>query len=134
MCSGLSAHHDQRLHSNCLYPHCPPPLQDKTPDFVRRWIRQHAADAALLGKPLLLEEFGKWGSGAQRAERDQYMKLIYDEVAAVSGPAWGGGGIARERMLPAGGGPLHSAAWWAWPLACLSGRCSCSSSSEWGMG
>lgn len=28
-------------------------------DFVERWIKEHAADAAHLGKPLLIEEFGK---------------------------------------------------------------------------
>ena len=60
------------------------PPQDKTASFAQKWIRQHIADAAALGEPLLLEEFGKWGSGAQRAERDQYMKLVYDEIAAVS--------------------------------------------------
>ncbi|GAB4816952.1 hypothetical protein N2152v2_003998 [Parachlorella kessleri] len=66
--------------------------EDKTTSFAQKWIRQHIADAAALGKPLLLEEFGKCGSGAQRAERDQYMLLVYDEVAAsatVGGPAKG---------------------------------------------
>ena len=27
--------------------------------FLDQWIRQHAADAKALGKPLLVEEFGK---------------------------------------------------------------------------
>ncbi len=28
-------------------------------DFVKNWIRQHVVDAQALGKPLLVEEFGK---------------------------------------------------------------------------
>ena len=34
-------------------------LQTWDLDFVERWIKEHAADAARLGKPLLIEEFGK---------------------------------------------------------------------------
>ncbi len=33
-----------------------PPMQDKTTDFVERWIAQHIQQAASLGKPMLLEE------------------------------------------------------------------------------
>lgn len=85
--------------------------QDKTPEFVRRWVRQHVLDAAAQGKPLLLEEFGKWGSGAQRAERDQYFSLIYGEVAAVRGGRgqstvgsvdWRGHGKGMGQEWPAG--------------------------------
>ena len=28
-------------------------------EFLDQWLRQHAADAKALGKPLLVEEFGK---------------------------------------------------------------------------
>lgn len=67
-------------------------FQDKSLDFVRRWIRQHAEDAAAAGKPLLLEEFGKWSGGSDAAlvegsvmsQRDEFMWVIYEEVAVVS--------------------------------------------------
>lgn len=28
-------------------------------DFLERWIKQHAADAKAMGKPFMIEEFGK---------------------------------------------------------------------------
>ena len=42
---------------------CPHPilcvLQTWNVDFLEAWIKQHAADAAALGKPFMIEEFGK---------------------------------------------------------------------------
>ena len=34
-------------------------LQTWNVDFLEAWIKQHAADAAALGKPFMIEEFGK---------------------------------------------------------------------------
>lgn len=50
-----------------------------------RWVAQHAADARAAGKPLILEEMGKFGSGNGAAERDQYYQAIYDALLKVSG-------------------------------------------------
>lgn len=84
--------------------------EDKTPEFARRWIRQHIEDAQAstglllrlgsaaqpgttqltnpctrhvqaVDKPLLMEEFGVWGGNGD--EQQQYYRLIYDAIAEV---------------------------------------------------
>ncbi|RMZ57555.1 hypothetical protein APUTEX25_001755 [Auxenochlorella protothecoides] len=65
---------------------------DKTTDFVERWIAQHIQQAASLGKPMLLEEFGVYRSSGADTMRDQYYKLIYDLIqkdAESGGPSGG---------------------------------------------
>lgn len=59
--------------------------EDKTLDFVNRWVAQHAADARAAGKPLIMEEMGKFGLGDGAPERDTYYQAIYDALLAVRG-------------------------------------------------
>lgn len=66
--------------------------QDATQDFAHRWLTQHMADARALGKPLVLEEFGAWGVGKYREQRDGWYSLIYDialQDAYAGGPTAG---------------------------------------------
>ena len=59
-------------------------------DFMRAWIDGHAADAAALGKPVILQEFGKtlprpknaaaWTRGV-REHRDPAFRAVYAHVA-----------------------------------------------------
>ena len=72
--------------------------EDPTEDFAKRWLKQHIEDARALGKPLLLEEFGAWGSGRFKEERTKWYKLIYDIVVED----------ARS------GGPMAGALFWQW--------------------
>lgn len=51
-----------------------PPL---SAEFFQQWIDRHATDSAILGKPCILEEFGK--EGGNRAE---YFRVAYDSVKA----------------------------------------------------
>jgi len=61
------------------------PGQRAETDFIPRWTRAHAADSAsLLGKPLVLEEFGKIegaDSDAERARyRDPFFRAAFAEI------------------------------------------------------
>lgn len=65
---------------------------------ARAYFRAHAAEAALLGKPLVLEEFGLARDGgsfdpsATTAWRDSFLVAMYDQVlesASAGGPAGG---------------------------------------------
>lgn len=62
-------------------------------DFFKTWISQHVTDAALIGKPLILEEFGKQNGDGQR---DAYFQAAYDAV---------------DESLKSGG-PLKGALFW----------------------
>ncbi|CAL5227333.1 g10275 [Coccomyxa viridis] len=84
-------------------------------NFQRNWVRQHASDGGFLGKPVLLEEFGKWikgGTSANLAERDEFYQAVYQEVqnsAQAGGPLKGAAFwnfLADEQQAPAaeGGG------------------------------
>lgn len=69
------------------------PAQDATEAFATGWLRQHIADAKALNKPLVLEEFGAWGVGQYKAQRDRWYELVYDTLAAdaaAGGPTAGG--------------------------------------------
>ncbi|KAL4425642.1 hypothetical protein ABPG75_009658 [Micractinium tetrahymenae] len=59
--------------------------------FFQAWIQQHVKDAAALGKPLLIEEFG-----TQHANRDAYFSAAFQAVEA-----------SLKR-----GGPLKGALFW----------------------
>lgn len=85
-----------------LTTHCPPAhpparaqnWEDDSEAFVCGWLRAHFTDAAALGKPLLLEEFGAWGDvpGGWGKDRDKWYRLVFEEVAAsaaAGGPAKG---------------------------------------------
>ncbi|KAL4519468.1 hypothetical protein Ndes2526A_g01925 [Nannochloris sp. 'desiccata'] len=72
--------------------------EDATESFAKRWLKQHIADAKVLGKPLLVEEFGAWGVGAYMEQRTQWYKLVYDILAED----------ARQ------GGPTMGALFWQW--------------------
>ncbi|XP_066334408.1 mannan endo-1,4-beta-mannosidase 3-like [Miscanthus floridulus] len=66
--------------------------------FLRNWTRSHARDTELyLGKPLLVTEYGKflWEgiAGANRTQRDYFLRLVLDSIyasAARGGPLVGG--------------------------------------------
>lgn len=61
-------------------------MQDVSTTFQTNWLNQHIADAETLGKPLLLEEFGKQvkaGTAETLASRDQYMQIIYNIIEQV---------------------------------------------------
>lgn len=64
-------------------------------EFVNKWIGAHIQDSnAVLGKPLLITEFGKSSrsSGYSIAARDAYLGNIYDAVykcARAGGPCGG---------------------------------------------
>ena len=53
-------------------------------DFIRKWVAQRAKDASALGKPLVIEEFGKQlvdFSAANIAKvRDPVFKAVYDSL------------------------------------------------------
>ena len=59
--------------------------------FQREFIQSRIAAAAELGKPMLLEEWGKWvneSADATLADRSAFMKIVYEEVeAAMADPA-----------------------------------------------
>jgi hypothetical protein len=73
-----------------------PPDNWKQPDigFAKAWLAAHAQDAAAAGKPLVLEEHGKWlkdGSGTE-AERNAFFKAVLADVyasASSGGPVVG---------------------------------------------
>ena len=68
--------------------------EDATPEFAHRWLDEHIRQARQLGKPLIMSEFGAWGSSKKLIEqRDAWYKLIYDillEDAKQAGPIQGG--------------------------------------------
>ena len=53
-------------------------------DFIQKWVAQRAKDASALGKPLVIEEFGKQlvdFSAANIAKvRDPVFKAVYDSL------------------------------------------------------
>eukprot|EP00884_Botryococcus_braunii_P015420 jgi/Botrbrau1/2561/Bobra.0079s0047.1 len=58
------------------------PLGNVTEGRQRAWIDAHAQDGAILKKPILLEEFGKWLNATVRADmaqRNLYFRIIFDE-------------------------------------------------------
>lgn len=61
--------------------------QPKTVEFQRRYIQTHIDLAAKIGKPFILEEFGKKKESSTFAERDRYMRDAFDvaERAAYEG-------------------------------------------------
>lgn len=72
--------------------------EDATDEFAQRWIAQHIADAYAMKKPLLVEEFGAWGVGKFKAERDHWYRLVYNAVA-------------EDALL---GGATAGAMFWQW--------------------
>ena len=89
------------------------------------WLAAHADAAAALGKPLLLQEFGKalpaskapgaWGRGV-KAGRDPLFKGVYGWVTAqLEG---GGNGTAFAASTPS---PLAGAAFWRWDVGVYAG-------------
>eukprot|EP00210_Caulerpa_lentillifera_P001222 g1178.t1 len=72
---------------------------DVSETFQRAWIREHVADAQDLGKPVLLEEFGKIvrPEGPPVADRNLFFDIVFDEVKK---------GIEK--------GPLKGALFWQW--------------------
>ena len=68
-------------------------------EFLEIWIKQHAADAAAMGKPFMIEEFGKEvhlesGSAANMSSvRGPFYRKVYQELQdsiAADGPLKGG--------------------------------------------
>ncbi|XP_015968755.1 mannan endo-1,4-beta-mannosidase 4 [Arachis duranensis] len=65
-------------------------------EFVDKWIKAHIEDTQkILGKPIVVGEFGKSSKtpGYSVAERDSYMRKIYDAIftsASSGGPCAGG--------------------------------------------
>ena len=59
--------------------------------FQREFIQSRITAAAGLGKPMLLEEWGKWvneSADATLADRSAFMGIVYEEVeAAMADPA-----------------------------------------------
>ncbi|CAI9102627.1 OLC1v1000924C1 [Oldenlandia corymbosa var. corymbosa] len=73
--------------------------------FVERWIKAHIEDSAsVLGKPLMLTEFGKSSrsSGYQVAVRDAYFSNIYDTLYSCAKSPSGvcGGSCFWQVMAP----------------------------------
>lgn len=55
-------------------------------EFQVNWIRQHAEDASTLGKPFLLQEWGRWlnlSADATLESRDATVNTVLDEVEAI---------------------------------------------------
>ncbi len=61
-------------------------LQTWDVDFLESWIKQHAADAAAMGKPFMIEEFGKevhLEKGAQAnitSIRGPFYRKVYQQL------------------------------------------------------
>lgn len=61
-------------------------LQTWDVDFLETWIKQHAADAKAMGKPFMIEEFGKevhLESGAQAnisSIRGPFYRKVYQQL------------------------------------------------------
>lgn len=91
-------------------------------DFVQTYIAQHAADAARLGKPLVIEEFGKEANATRIAtERDPFFKAVYDAVAASLAS---GGSLKGAEFWEYGGNDTRSVtqADSTWPLITADSR------------
>lgn len=90
--------------------------------WSRAWLDAHAAAAADLGKPLLLQEFGKalpkskapggWGRGV-KAQRDPLFREVY---GWVTGALEGNASVA-----PTQPSPLAGAAFWRWDVSVYEG-------------
>nr|QOL01199.1 putative extracellular protein TR9_011a [Trebouxia lynnae] len=76
-------------------------------DFLEAWIKQHAADAKAMGKPFMIEEFGKevhLESGAQAnitSIRGPFYRKVYQQL--------------QESL--AADGPLKGVIFWQWGFA-----------------
>ncbi len=95
---------------------CAQNWEDDSEAFVRGWLRAHFEDAAALGKPLLLEEFGAWGDvpGGWGADRDKWYRLVFEEVAASAAAGGPAKGALFWQVGLAGVGLLGFGAWsWA---------------------
>ncbi|GMH40074.1 hypothetical protein BSKO_07978 [Bryopsis sp. KO-2023] len=59
--------------------------EDVTESFQRSWIREHVADGKELGKPVILQEFGKivQPGGPSMDERNRFFDIVYDEVQTL---------------------------------------------------
>jgi hypothetical protein len=56
-------------------------LQRATVDFQERWIAMHIKAAEALGKPLVLEEFGKEGQGRDRDNTKRpFFSAVYNNL------------------------------------------------------
>eukprot|EP00891_Asterochloris_glomerata_P001627 jgi/Astpho2/1627/e_gw1.00030.19.1_t len=74
---------------------------DESSSFPTTWLNAHMTDAAALGKPLLLEEFGKTvnlSMGLTLAARDQLYSTVYSMI---------------EQSIQ-GNGTLLGSAFWQW--------------------
>ena len=53
-------------------------------DFINKWVAQRAKDASALGKPLVIEEFGKqlvdFSPSNIAQVRDPVFKAVYDSL------------------------------------------------------
>lgn len=53
-------------------------------DFINKWVAQRAKDASALGKPLVIEEFGKqlqdFSASNIAKVRDPVFKAVYDSL------------------------------------------------------
>lgn len=52
-------------------------------EFQRNWITSHAEAAAEMGKPVILEEWGKWvnvSADATVEDRNKFMAIVFDEI------------------------------------------------------
>ncbi|KDD76401.1 hypothetical protein H632_c239p0, partial [Helicosporidium sp. ATCC 50920] len=66
--------------------------KDTSASFTTLWLRQHLADCHRMGKPMLLEEFGKYGVGGGGADRQSYYRQVLNIMAEDSeagGPSMG---------------------------------------------
>jgi mannan endo-1,4-beta-mannosidase len=51
------------------------------PDWVQNWIRTHQAASEALGKPMLVQEFGKLASDSNILQtRDPYYAAVYESI------------------------------------------------------
>ncbi len=77
--------------------------QDKTEAFLARWLTAHSSDP--LGKPVILEEFGKWQDvGGGSNERDVYYNAAFQIIRQASVGGGGGGTRGRGKVGVGGGG------------------------------
>ena len=91
--------------------------------FMKTWIDGHVDDAAALGKPVLLQEFGKalpasktpgaWGRGV-KGGRDPLFKGVYAWATAQLE----GVNTSAVRTAPS---PLAGAAFWRWDVGVYAG-------------
>jgi mannan endo-1,4-beta-mannosidase len=68
--------------------------EDATDDFAFRWLDEHIRQSRRLGKPLIMSEFGAWGSSLSlQKSRDEWYRKIYNHLLedAKRGGACAGG-------------------------------------------